>query len=229
MDAEALLAVLQLADGLFPAGGFAHSLGLETYVDEGRVVDRAGVEAFLRAHLEGSAGPADAVAVAWAAGRAAVGDLTGCLDVDARLDAMKWVPEFRAASRQLGHQTARVGAALGADPFLGALEAAVREDRTPGHHAAVFGAVAGRQGAGPEPAAAAFLYTTAAALATAALRLLRLGQLDAQRVLAAVRPLVARLARAAAARRPRDMWSFTPGLELAGVRHAALEARLFRS
>ena len=56
--------MLQFADGLFPAGGFAHSLGLETYAQDGLVRDRAGLEAFVVAHLEGSAGPADAVAVA---------------------------------------------------------------------------------------------------------------------------------------------------------------------
>ena len=36
----ALLTLLQFADGLFPAGGFAHSFGLETYVQDGRVRDR---------------------------------------------------------------------------------------------------------------------------------------------------------------------------------------------
>jgi len=29
--------------------------------------------------------------------------------------------------------------------------------------------------------------------------------------------------------RADDMWSFTPGLELASLRHATLDARLFRS
>ena len=56
---EAWLTLLQFADGLFPAGGFAHSFGLETYVQEGVVRDRAGLEAFVTAHLEGSAGPAE--------------------------------------------------------------------------------------------------------------------------------------------------------------------------
>ena len=51
-DAQlALLTLLQLADGLFPAGAFAHSLGLETYAQAGLVKDRVGLEAFVRAHL----------------------------------------------------------------------------------------------------------------------------------------------------------------------------------
>jgi len=226
---EAWLATLQFADGLFPAGGFAHSLGLETYAQDGVVRDWAGVEAFVAAHLEGSAGPADAVAVTAAVRLASAADVTGWIALDERLEAMKPVPETREASRQMGRQTLRVAAALGADEVLDALARAVGDGLAPGHHASVFGAALGRAGVEPEVAATAYLHSTAALLVGAALRLIALGQLDGQRVLAAMRPRIARLAAAAATARPADMWSFTPGLELAGLRHAALEARLFRS
>jgi urease accessory protein len=228
-EPRALLALLQFSDGLFPAGGFAHSFGLETYVQEGAVRDRTGLEAFVRAHLEGSCGPADAVAVAGTAGFAARGDLAACRELDARLDAMKYVPEFRAASLQMGRHTMRAAAALGGDPFLAALAGAIDERATAGHHAVVFGAVTGRHGVEPLTAAAAFLHSTTALLVNAALRLLPIGQIEGQQVLAAVRPVIARLAAEAAGTSPDEMWSFAPGLELAGLRHAGLAARLFRS
>lgn len=229
MTTEELLAVLQLADGLFPAGGFVHSFGLETYAQDGRVHDRDTLEAFVRAHLEGAAGPADAVAVA-AARRAAVDDDHAVwLEVDATLEAMKTVPEFRAGSRQMGRQTARVAAAVAHDPFVATLARAIEDGLTPGHHAAVFGAALGRRGVAAEAAAAAFLYSTATLLVGAGLRLISLGQLDGQRVVSAVLPRVAELAAAAAMTGIEEMWSFTPALELAGLRHAGLEMRLFRS
>jgi urease accessory protein len=226
---EAWLAVLQFADGLFPAGGFAHSLGLETYVQDGEVRDRAGLETFVAAHLEGSAGPADAVAVAVSVRLATARDIAGWIAVDERLEAMKVVPETREASRQMGRQTLRVAAALGPDPVLTECARVVSEGLAPGHHAGVFGLALGRAKAAPELAAAAYLHSTAALLVGAGLRLIALGQLDGQRVLAAMRPRIARLAAAAAEATPADMWSFNPGLELAGLRHATLDTRLFRS
>ena len=229
MTTEALIALLQLADGLFPAGGFAHSFGLETYAQDGRVRDRDGLEAFVVTHLEAAAGPADAVAVAAAVRAGVDGDQPAWLEIDGRLEAMKTVPEFRAGSRQMGRQTARVAAAVAHDPFVATLAQAIDEGLTPGHHAAVFGVALGRRGVEPEAAAAAFLYSTAALLVGAGLRLIALGQLDGQKVLAAVVPRVARLAAAAAVTPVREMWSFTPALELAGLRHAGLEMRLFRS
>lgn len=229
MTIEALLALLQLADGLFPTGGFAHSVGLETYAHAGVVCDAAGLEAFLAAQLEGSAGPTDAVAVACAVRFAAAHDLQGCLDLDDRLDAMRWVPEFRAASVQMGRQTLRAAAVMGEAPLLGAFARAVAEDRAAGHHPTVFGAVLGCWGVGPEVAAAAYLHASSALVVNAALRLFPIGQVEGQRVLAAARPRLARLAARAAAAGLDDLWGFAPGFELAGVRHADLDARLFRS
>jgi urease accessory protein UreF len=44
-----------------------------------------------------------------------------------------------------------------------------------------------------------------------------------------MRARIVRLAERAAAASVDDMWSFTPGLEIAGLRHVDLEGRLFRS
>src|SRR5712692_1463309 len=93
-DLTALIALLQFADGLFPSGGFAHSFGLETYAQERTVRDATGLRDFISTHLEGSAGPADAVATALAARAGAVADRDTCIALDQRLDAMKTVPEL---------------------------------------------------------------------------------------------------------------------------------------
>ena len=229
MSIDPLLSLLQFADGLFPTGGYAHSFGLEYYVQAGVVRDPAGVEEFVRAHLGGTAGPCDAVAVVSALALGELEDLDGCLALDETLDAMKPVKEFRDASRQMGRQTLRVAAALAGHPMLRAFSESVDSGRTPGHHSLAYGLAGSAFGWAREAAARAYLYSTTALLVGAALRLLPIGQLDGQRILWAAGPLIARLAREAAGKGPADLWSFAPGIEIAGMRHARLDARLFRT
>jgi urease accessory protein len=223
------LSLLQFSDGLFPAGAYAHSFGLEACMQSGEVRDAAGVEAFLHAYLEGSAAPTDAVAVVCVRRAAAEANLASCVSLDETIDAMKAASELRDASRQMGRQTLRVATHLPCHPLLEQFGQAVAEEITPGHHPIVFGIIGGTLNWDALEMTSAYLYSTSAALVGASLRLLPLGQLAGQRILWNVRPLIATLAADAQNKNEDDMWSFAPALEIASMRHALLDARLFRS
>jgi urease accessory protein len=223
------LSLLQFTDGLFPAGAYAHSFGLEFSVQSGEVRDAAGVESFVRAYLEGCAGPTDSVALLCARRAAVNGELEACLALDETLDAIKVPSELRDASRQMGRQTLRVAAHLPCPPLLEQFAGAVASELTPGHHSVVFGMIGSLQGWDALEMAGAYLYSTSASLVGAALRLLPLGQLAGQRILWNVNPLIAMLAHEAQDKKESDMWSFAPAIEIASMRHAFLDARLFRS
>jgi urease accessory protein len=224
-----LLSLLHFGDSAFPAGGYAHSFGLETCCQAGRVRGRADLERFLLAQLEGSAGPCDATAAVGVLHAAKVADLGACRSIDETLEAMKPVREFREASRQMGRQTLRVAAALTGDARLAEYAGDVDRSLAPGHHAVAYGLTAAALGWTAEAAALAYLYSSTALLVGAALRLLSMGQLEGQRVLWSLHPVIERVAREAAARDVSEIWSFAPGIELAGIEHAALDMRLFRS
>ena len=226
---DRFLSLLQFSDGLFPAGAYAHSFGLEACVQSGEVRDAAGVEQFLRAYLEGCAAPTDAVALVCARRAAGKEDLAACLALDEMLDGMKTPSELRDANRQMGRQTLRVATHLPCGPLLEEFGQAVAGEITPGHHPMVFGMIGGILKWDALEMTSAYLYSTSAALVGAALRLLPLGQLAGQRIMWNVRPLIATLAEEAQDKNERDMWSFAPALEIASMRHALLDARLFRS
>ena len=82
----------------------------------------------------------------------------------------------------------------------------------------------------PQATAAALLYSSAAAMVGAATRLVPLGQTQAQRLISEAAPLIAALAEARDITGTiDDAYSFAPALEIAAMRHAQLEARLFKS
>jgi urease accessory protein len=227
---DSFLSLLQFTDGLFPAGAYAHSFGLEYHVQSGGVSDAAGVEGFLRAYLGGSAAPTDAVAMLCAARAGKAGDLAACIALDETLDVMKTVSELRDASRQMGRQMLRVVNHLPAQQrVLADFGEAVGNEATPGHHPVVFGIIGGVLAWSPNEMASAYLYSTSAALVGAALRLMPLGQVAGQRILWNIRPLIAKLAADVQGKTQADMWAFAPALEIASMRHASLDARLFRS
>src|ERR1700680_4658638 len=156
INMDSFLSLLQFADGLFPVGAYAHSFGLEYYVQSGRVNDAAEVEQFLRAYLEGSAAPTDAGGLVCAGGAGKAGDLSACLDLDETLDAMKTVSELRDASRQMGRQTLRVANHLpGHHGVLADFGEAVGNEVTPGNYSVVFGIVGGVMAWPPAEMAAA--------------------------------------------------------------------------
>ena len=237
MNGEAFLSLLQFSDGLFPAGSYAHSFGLETYVANGTVREAEGVERFLLSYLEGSVAPTDVVAALASRKAAALSNRTAsmekCALIDHRLDAMKPASELRDASRQMGRQVLRIAAHLGGPFAAQALTAdllhAVENGQTPGHHAMAFGVVGAALGWPETEMARAYLYSSCAGLVSASLRSLSLGQLAGQRILWALAPSIARLAEEVQGKDMADMWSFAPGIEIAAMRHATLDARLFRS
>lgn len=229
MNIDRWMTLLQFSDGLFPAGAYAHSFGLEWYVQASRVNDAQALEELVESCLVGSTAPMDAVALSCASRAARLDDLETCLRLDATLDALKPAEELRGASRQMGRQTLRVAGSLIDHPALRRYAAMVQEERTSGNHVVALGMVSAALDWVPRETVGAYLYCFCATLVNSALRLFPLGQLAGQRVLWNMQPLFGRLAEEALQKREEDIRGFAPAMEIAAMRHAGLEARLFRS
>jgi urease accessory protein len=224
----ALLQGLRFVDSFFPSGGYAFSSGLETAVAEGAVRDAEGLSAYVTDALEHGLGRCDAVAVACAHEAAMTGDLSKAFRADAELEAMKLGRSTRLASRQMGRQVLRLAAMQHQSStvlrdYLGSLEAA----RTAGHFATALGLVLGAAGWTREQAVAAFLYHSAVGYVSASLKLMPIGQREAQRLLDGWAPLIARLSEAAVVQPPMTAW--TPLQDIHAMRQVRLTTRLFRS
>ncbi len=229
MTIESFLSLLQFSDGLFPTGAYAHSMGLEWYVQAGTLKNAQEARELVAGYLETTVKPTDAVMMLGARQSAESNNLKALLELDLRLDAMKAAAEQREASQQIGRQIARVAAALCRAPIIQRYFESIASGVTPGHQAIAFGVVGAALGWEPLRATEAYLYTSAVTMVSAAVKLIPLGQLEGQQILWSLHGLIADLANKVMDARPEDAWSFNPGLEIASMRHAKLEARLFRS
>jgi urease accessory protein len=220
---------MQIVDSAFPTGAFAHSFGLETYVQEGVVHDGASFAEFLRGSLRRGVGSSDVIAGCVARRAAEGGDDALLREANQLLTAMKAPEETRAAGAALGRRFLATCEAVFALPSISDLRERLTHESTGVQHAVAFGAVAALLGVTELDAAAGYLHAHAMGQASAAVRLVPLGGTEAQRVVRSVHEDIARLAEAATGSDLDDMSSFTPGLDIASMRHAALPARLFMS
>jgi urease accessory protein len=234
-----------LADSRFPAGGHAHSGGIEAAATAGSVTELVSLEAFLRGRLRTagmvSAGLA-AAGCAWAvAGQRELGVSADSVPddqisywglLDAHADARTPSPAQREASRRQGRALLR--AARVAWPEATGL-AALAAGGFPGgpHHAVVLGAAAAAGGCLPLQAARIAAYQSVSGPASAAVRLLALDPMRAAGVVARLCGEVDDVAElaAAGARGPLDDLPYpsAPALDLLAEAHSRAEVRLFES
>ncbi|WSQ13049.1 urease accessory protein UreF [Streptomyces sp. NBC_01231] len=220
-------ALLLLADGRFPAGGHAHSGGVEAAVAHGAVHDTHSLEAFCRGRLHTTGLTTAGLAAAAANGY-------NPLLLDDAADARTPAPALRAVARRLGRQMMRAARATFPSPGLDHLAAARPQGA---HQPIVLGLTARAAGLAPVDAAYAVAYESIGGPATAAVRLLSLDPLDASGLLARLAPETDDVAHAAADAATRAMTegldalpsASSPLLDITAEQHAAWTVRLFAS
>jgi urease accessory protein len=218
--------LLQTSDALFPTGAYAHSLGFEEMVRLGVVRDEATLLAFLRGQIVPALREQELPYLRFASEAVTLAELCA---VDREIDAWKLAGETRAASAQLGGRRLKALRAIHDAPVLAELEAAIGRGEAGGHHLVVCAVQARVEGVPLEAALATYFYQSLAAICAAALKLIRIGQDGVQRVLrAACREADAAIRASLAVPRGYAGW-FNPMLEIASLRHARAEERLFIS
>jgi urease accessory protein len=240
-------ASLLLADARFPAGGHAHSGGVEPATTAGLVADLSSLELFLLGRLRTAgltAAGLTAAACAHAGAQvhatvttpltldtsvthAPVALTVTWASLDAEADARTPSPAQRDASRRQGRALLRGARAAWPDaPWLDDL------GRQP-HHPVILGATAAAAGCTPVEAARIAAYQAVAGPASAAIRLLALDPMRATAILARLAGEVDNVATAAAAFAGGPLEDLpcpsAPALDLLAQDHSRAEVRLFES
>lgn len=212
--------LLQLADGTFPSGGFAHSSGLEAAAVLGGLPASSGsFAAFLDASLRQVGRASLPFVRAAAAAPSRLADLDGAFDATLPLSGPN--RSSRTQGRALASAASRIWEVL--------VPIADHARRGPGHHAPVFGAVFGTLGVGAEDTLTAYLHGAARGILSAAVRLGLVGPLEAQRLHAERAPLLDTILDSARPLEPAHAAQTAPLLEIYAALHERLDGRMFQS
>lgn len=218
-------ALLLLSDGRLPAGGYAHSGGLEPLIQAGYVKTPDDLADFLQGRAE-TVGLVTAAVAASACRAVNANDMTGMDELDVEFDARTPSPDLRDVSRRLGRQLVRVMRNINPHPYFDCLP------RVP-HQPVAMGVAAAAMTLSQRDAALAALYETVSMAAAAAPKLMHIDPFAVHAVLVRLTAKFDVLADAAVeqAQRPARELPANGSLliDISAGHHARRDRRLFAS
>ena len=168
--------LLQTTDSMFPTGAYAHSFGLEGAVQDGLVTDTASLDEFLTNQIVPAQSQLELPCTRHAFNAAHDDDLETLCELDRQYAALKGTYELREASARTGRQRLALLKKIDPSEWWEKMDAARRAGELDAHDVIVIGAQGSRADIPLEAVLTAVYYQALAALVSASLKLIRIGQ-----------------------------------------------------
>jgi urease accessory protein len=227
-DSPQLLMLLQWMDSAFPTGAFAHSGALETYTQAEIVRLPDDLARLIAMKLENAA-HTDLILVHAAMSAYAEENCAQIVELDHLCSASKIARETREASEKIGKRMLASVLNLMDDATLTFYRDEIAASRCAGHHAVAHGLACAAMNIDKRAALLAYAYGLAANQTAASLKLMSIGQTQAQAILGAAGTHISAAVETALTRTLDDYGGFAHGLDIRAMQHEHLFRRLFIS
>ena len=226
--------LLQVNDALFPIGGYSHSQGLETYIQQGIVHDEKTAADYIRRKLKLNLACTDLLGVRLAYESALKENVAALDDLEDILGASRIPMEQREASRKMGSRFTKTICKLPQENipmekrkiFEEYLEA--RRGK-PVSHCCAYGVFCAAMGIEEEETLYHYLYAQTSAMVTNCVKTIPLSQSAGQKLLCGCYEEFEDILSYISGCTEEDLCLSAPGFDIRGIQHEKLYSRLYMS
>lgn len=229
MDDRRMLLLMQLCDSNFPIGNFSHSFGLETYIQAGKVKDKASMSEWLEVYFREQMVRSEGLGCFLAFQALQRKDDRDFQKVGQLLHASSLAREVREANEKMGIRFLRLIQNLYPIEEMDSYGKAIQLKKVPAHPALVFAIIGRHFQLTAKETVVSYLYSAASSLIQNGVRGIPLGQTAGQQLLYTLSGQFEQMADRIAGLTINDLGATPPGLEMAQFQHEKLTVRIFMS
>ncbi|MDP5273950.1 urease accessory protein UreF [Chengkuizengella axinellae] len=223
-----LLFYVQILDSALPIGGFSHSFGLETYIQDGKINNLQELESFIHSQIHHSLVRFDSLAIKGIYESIQQQDYEMVFFFDQIINVQRTARESREALLKMGKRLLKLAHTIYPWMNLKPLKEYFIKNKSitlPTVHTYI----AFHLGIGLDETVKGYCYTNVVTTVNSALRLMSIGQTDGQVIISRAIPVIEEEWGNVKKLNPETLHSFAPEQEIYAMNHETLYSRLFMS
>ncbi len=224
-----ILSLFQLCDSNFPTGAFSHSYGLESYIQENKVHDRATFLQWLHAYVYEQLIYSDGLASRLVYEALEEDEFQKVWKIDRMLTVQNLPRETREGTQRMGERMLTLMESLYDIPVLTEYHDRINKKQSFGHPAIVFTMIGHHLEIPMSTTILYYLYSTVSTLVQNAVRAIPLGQTAGQKTIQEFNEALIGATEKILNLNEEDFGVVSPGLELSQMNHERVNIRIFMS